>query len=173
MTEAVQQIRIWHPMFDPYHCGFRVLRLLTRKSPLEIESLFILDFYLLFPFLLHMASMPESERSKFRKLKVAKYQDQFVQVPSPQSLYRDLSVIQKTSLVGLAARGLIHSSAFQAGSAELNAASLPIKLRERIDEANQADAPLIEFLVHQFAPIGLAGPRGLRSLTGLVRRLQP
>src|ERR1700692_3855480 len=94
-------------MYDPYHCGFRMLRLLSVETALEVEVLLILDFYLLFPFLLHIASMPEAVKTKFRKLKLDKYKDQFLQVPSPQSLYRDLSVIQNTSLVGLAARGLI------------------------------------------------------------------
>jgi hypothetical protein len=62
MTD-VQPIRIWHPMYDPYHCGFRMLRLLSVQPAFEIEVLFILDFYLLFPFLLHKASMPETATS--------------------------------------------------------------------------------------------------------------
>ena len=171
MTDVLP-IRIWHPMYDPYHCGFRMLRLLSVQPALDIEVLFILDFYLLFPFLLHKASMPETVRAKFRELRVEKYQDQFLQVPSPQSLYRDLSVIQKTSLVGLAARGLIDPTAYQKGVAELNAESVPSKLSGRIASVNQADAALVNFLVNQFAPLGLLGPRGLRNLTGLVRRLQ-
>jgi hypothetical protein len=159
-------------MFDPYHCGFRMLRLLSVEPKLEIELLYLLDFYLLFPFLLHEASMPEAVRSKFRELRVEKNQDQFVQIPSPQSLYRDLSVIQKTSLVGLAAKGLIDPTSFQLGIAQLNAGDVPTTLARRIEEVNLVDAPLMEFLVRQFANIGLLGPKGLRSLTGLVRRIQ-
>ncbi len=59
-----------------------MLRLLSAAPVLEIEVLFILDFYLLFPFLLHMASMPEAVRATFRELRVEKYRDQFLQVPS-------------------------------------------------------------------------------------------
>jgi hypothetical protein len=170
MTEAVRPVRIWHPMFDPYHCGFRMLRLLFAKSPQEVEVLFILDFYLLFPFLLHAASMPETVRARFRALKVERQQDQFVQVPSPQSLYRDLSVIQRTSLAGLVARKLVDPSEFQRGLVYLDLRSVPVHLNSRIARANRADAPLIDFLVNAIATIGLHGPRGLRSLTGLIRR---
>jgi hypothetical protein len=160
MTEPGKAIRIWHPMFDPYHCGFRMLRLLFAKSPQEIELLFILDFYLLFPFLLHAASMPEAVRARFRELRVERQQEQFVQVPSPQSLYRDLSVIQRTSLAGLVARGLVDPSEFQKGIVRLDSRSVPAQLASR----------LMDFLVNAFANIGLLGPRGLRNLTGLIRR---
>jgi hypothetical protein len=160
VTDHVQPIRIWHPMFDPYHCGFRMLRLLSVESTLEIELLYILDFYLLFPFLLHEASMAEAVRSKFRELRVEKNQDQFVQIPSPQSLYRDLSVIQKTSLVGLAAKGLVDPPSFQVGIARLNAGDVPAKLARRIEEANSINEPLMDFLVRQFAKTGLLGPKG-------------
>jgi hypothetical protein len=170
MTEPGKAIRIWHPMFDPYHCGFRMLRLLFAKSPQEIELLFILDFYLLFPFLLHAASMPEAVRARFRELRVERQQEQFVQVPSPQSLYRDLSVIQRTSLAGLVARGLVDPSEFQKGIVRLDSRSVPAQLASRIADANRADARLMDFLVNAFANIGLLGPRGLRNLTGLIRR---
>jgi hypothetical protein len=147
-----------------------MLRLLSVEATLTIEVLFILDFYLLFPFLLRMASMPEGVRAQFRQLRLEKYQDQFLQIPSPQSLYRDLAVIQKTSLVGLAARGLLDPAAYQKGTAQLNVESVPTELSRRIADANQDDDALVSFLVKQFAALGLSGPRGLRNLTGLIRR---
>lgn len=82
---------------------------------------------------------------------------------SPQSLYRDLS--QKTSLVGLAAKGLIDPTAFQTGAAQLNAENVPTKLSLRIADANQSDASLVDFLVKQFATLGLLGPKGLRGVS--------
>lgn len=137
----------------------------------EIETLYILDFYLLFPALLRDMKMPEDVRAKFRTLEIEKYHDQFVQVPSPQSLYRDLAVIQRTSLVGLAAKTLIDPTAFQSGNAKLNIDHIPEALTKRIEDANKVDADLLDFLIHDIGEIDLSGPRGLRNSTQLVRRI--
>src|SRR6266702_8870704 len=96
---TVTNLRLWHPSFDAYHCTFRFLRLLTfqKNHALTIEKLWILDFYLLYPVLLHRASMPSEVRRTFRSLGIERPMDQFVQLPSEKSLYRELAIFQKAA----------------------------------------------------------------------------
>jgi hypothetical protein len=51
------QLRIWHASRDPYHCAFRMLRILAAgASPMSIDRLRVLDMFLLYPPLLHRVS---------------------------------------------------------------------------------------------------------------------
>lgn len=167
-------LRLWHPSFDAYHCSFRFLRLLVFKKDhtLIIEKLCILDFYVLYPFLLHRASMPNEVRRAFRSLQVPKPSDQFVQLPSEKSLYRELTILQKAAATNLVAKGLISREPYLSGIAALVPDSIPAKLLAEIRKANSEESLFMDFLVNQFGALDLIGLRGLRSLTGLVRRQQ-
>jgi len=169
-----QSVRLWHPSFDAYHCSFRFLRLLTFNTDhtLAIEKLCILDFYVLYPFLLHRASMPNEVRSNFRALQISRPSDQFVQLPSEKSLYRELSIFQKAAATNLVARGLLSRDSYLSGIASLIVGTIPTKLLVDLERANLEDLGFMDFLVNQFGALNLLGPRGLRALTGLVRRQQ-
>ena len=118
---AATTLRLWHPSIDAYHCTFRFLRLLTfeKSNRLSIEKLSILDFYLLYPFLLHRASMPLEVRRIFRSLHIERPTDQFVQFPSEKSLFRDIAVFQKTAGTNLMAKGLLEREQYLSGTAQL------------------------------------------------------
>jgi ABC-3C biological conflict system middle component len=165
-------LRLWHPSFDVYHCSFRFLRLLIVKSDhaLVLEKLYLLDFYVLYPFLLHRASMPNEVRRNFRALHISRPADQFVQLPSEQSLYRELSIFQKAASTNLVAKGLLARDAYLSGIANLIAGTVPPKLLADLEGANLEDHNFMDFLVNQFGALDLIGARGLRALTGLVRR---
>jgi hypothetical protein len=167
-------LRLWHPSFDAYHCSFRLLRLLVfqKDHSLIVEKLCILDFYVLYPFLLHRASMPDEVRRAFRSLQVSKPSDQFVQIPSEKSLYRELAVFQKAAATNLVAKGLISREPYLSGIASLVLGSIPPKLLADVEGVNSEESEFMDFLVNQFGALDLIGPRGLRSLTGLVRRQQ-
>jgi hypothetical protein len=171
MMEATA-FRVWHPAFDVYHCENRMLRLLLARDDkcMSLEHLCILDFFLLYPFLLHRTSMPEGVRRDFREVHVPRDKDQFIQIPSSESLYRDIAVFQKTGISNLAAKGLFERKSFLSGVATLNIANVPPRLFNQLREANNEQHSLVNFLVHIFGSIELNGARGLRALTGLVRR---
>jgi hypothetical protein len=167
-------LRLWHPSFDPYHCSFRFLRLLVfqKEHVLTVEKICILDFYVLYPFLLHRASMPNDVRRVFRSLQISKPSDQFVQLPSEKSLYRELATFQKAAASNLVAKGLLSREPYLSGIAALVPDSIPAKLRADLEKANSEEGEFMDFLVNQFGALDLTGPRGLRALTGLVRRQQ-
>jgi hypothetical protein len=167
-------LRLWHPSFDAYHCSYRFLRILVfqKDHTLTIEKLCVLDFYLLYPFLLHRASMPREVRSDFRHLGIPRPESQFVQFPSEKSLYRELSIYQKAAATNLMAKGLLAREPYLSGTANLRIAAIPEKLLHDLNEANRKESAFMDFLVNQFGSLELIGPRGLRALTGLVRRQQ-
>jgi hypothetical protein len=165
-------LRLWHPSFDAYHCSFRFLRLLVfqKEHSLVIEKLCILDFYVLYPFLLHRASILNEIRRAFRSLHIPKPSHQFVQLPSEKSLYRELSIFQKAAATNLVAKGLLSRDPYLSGIASLVVGTIPGKLLADVEEANSEEIEFMDFLVNQFGALDLTGPRGLRALTGLVRR---
>jgi len=111
-------------------------------------------------------------RRVFRSLVISKPSDQFVQLPSEKSLYRDLTIFQKAAATNLVAKGLLSRESYLSGIAALVPDSIPAMLRADLDEVNSEESGFMEFLVNQFGALDLTGPRGLRALTGLVRRQQ-
>jgi hypothetical protein len=137
-----------------------------------IERLCLLDFYVLYPFLLHRASMPDEVRRNFRALKISRPADEFIQLPSEKSLYRELSIFQKAAATNLVAKGLLSHDCYLSGIARGMVEAIPKHLLADLGRVNLENAEFMEFLVNQFGALNLVGPRGLRSLTGLVRRQQ-
>ena len=68
------------------------------------------------------------------------------------------------------AKGLISREPFLSGIAALVPDSIPAKLLAEVENANLEESMFMDFLVNQFGALDLIGLRGLRSLTGLVRR---
>jgi hypothetical protein len=171
---SLNNLRLWHPSFDAYHCSFRFLRLLVfqKDHALLLEKLCILDFYVLYPFLLHRASMPNEVRRTFRSLHISKPADQFIQMPSEKTLYRELSIFQKAAATNLMAKGLLLRDPYLSGIAALILDSVPAKLLADLRAANSKESEFMDFLLNQLGALDLTGARGLRTLTGLVRRQQ-
>jgi len=169
MTE-LSTLRLWHPSFDAYHCSHRLLRLLVlqKDHALTTEKLCVLDFYLLYPFLLHRASMPREIRRDFRHLGIPKPESQFIQFPSEQSLYRELAIYQKAAATNLVAKGILAREPYLSGTASLRSAAIPETLLVDLNDANRKESGFMNFLVNEFGSLELVGPRGLRVLTGLV-----
>jgi hypothetical protein len=137
----------------------------------SIEQLSIADFYMLYPFLLHRASMPDEVRTLFRTLTVEKEREQFVSLPSSMSLYRELAIYQRTALANLAAKAIISKTDYERGWALIRVESVPPALAARVNEENSSQAAFVDFLAHHLGRLPLEGARGLRKLTGLVRRV--
>ncbi|TPQ42774.1 hypothetical protein C2U70_00500 [Bradyrhizobium guangdongense] len=148
------------------------MRLLSfeKNRNLSVETLNILDFYLLYPFLLHRASMPQEIRRVFRSLHIERPTDQFVQLPSEKSLFRDIAVFQKVAGTNLVAKGLLSREQYLSGTACLQIDEMPDSLHATLRETNSREGAFMSFLVDEFGTIELEGSRGLRALTGLVRR---
>ena len=168
---TMTELRIWHSSRDPYHCVFRMLRLLSAtQDGLSVERLRILDMYLLYPPLLHRLSLPSDVKMKFRELKIENPKTTFMKLPSNASVWQDLQVYQSASLKQLIGRGLLDQSAFQNKVARLLVDHLPTELAERVGVENAKDSKLISLLVDGMSVLSMSGPAGLIRRSGIPAR---
>ncbi|MBM1312155.1 hypothetical protein JQT66_18015 [Sulfitobacter mediterraneus] len=165
------ELRIWHSSRDPYHCVFRMIRLLKVKSEgLSLERLRILDMFLLYPSLLHRLSLPTDIKAKFRELKIEHPKTTFMRLPSNASVWQDLQVYQAASLKQLVGRGLLYQSDFQERVARLVPTNLPESLASRIEVENSKNQHLMTLLVDEIGSLSMTGPSGLIRRAGIPAR---
>jgi hypothetical protein len=157
------KIRIWHASRDPYHCAFRLIRLLLGcdAGRLALDRLRVLDMFLLYPVLLHDVSMPQQVKNKFRTLGVPSASETFVRLPGPAILAQDLRLYQTAAASQLAARGILASEPLETGIAKLKVEAVPSEIVSRA-AAKEAERPgLLEFLTVDLDAIPLTGRDGL------------
>jgi hypothetical protein len=164
-------LRVWHASRDPYHCAFRVLRLLVAKNnAVELERVRILDMFLLYPSLLHRSSMPQPVKTLFRELDIPKPEKIFIRLPSPSSVFQDLRIYQNSAIAQLVARGIVTSSGLQQGLLARSIGDLPEALNKQIIQKNLEDGGLTAFLTGPFSTIPLRGADSMYRKAGLPVR---
>src|SRR4051812_49010515 len=106
---------LYHPFFDPYHCVFRMLRLLEKVGPTEIElpRLRVWDFYLLFPTALQDVQLPQSSRG-VRSI-VRAMDNRYEVLPDSRRAFMRLEPIQNAALAHLSAMNLIEAARLKNG----------------------------------------------------------
>lgn len=165
------QLRIWHASRDPYHCAFRLLRVLAAtKAAVSIERLRLLDMFLLYPPLLHRVSLPASVKERLHALGLARPEKIFIRLPSTASIWQDLQVYQSTALTRLGGMGILRHAALRERCADLNDELLPSELKERLTAANEEQEGLMRFLVHDLAAVATAGRDNLFKRAALPAR---
>lgn len=165
------ELRIWHPSRDPYHCVFRMIRLLsTKHDGMPLERLRILDMYLLYPPLLHRLSLPTKVKEKFRALKIENPKTTFMKLPSNASVWQDLQVYQSAGIKQMVGRGLLDQSQFQNKVACLLDANLPDELVDRVSAENSNESMLMSLLVDGMSVLPMTGSSGLIRGSGIPAR---
>lgn len=161
----------FQPSLDPFHCIFRLLRLrptLRTAGPLPVETVRILDFYLVFPLRLKdLRTKPEHRKLKTAALKsdlVEPYSDQ----PNDQILLDRMKAIQDVALETTASNSLIRGEALDNGLVEVLERPLPVSLVSRIEEVNERERPLVEFLAVLAKEYELIGRGGLKERSKLM-----
>ena len=163
--------RIWYASRDPYHCIFRMIRLMTAKGePLSLEHLRILDMLLMFPVLLHRLSLPADIKERFRQLKVITPANFFVRLPGTASVWQDLQLYQSTALKQLTGLGLLKRDALRDRYASLDTAMVPEEIMTLVVAQNEVVKPLMQFLVDDVAALPMTGKSGLVKRAGLPSR---
>lgn len=156
----------YHPAFDLYNATFRLLRLLDPlgSRPVELERLRILDFYLLFPFLLRDIEFPASaiKYKKHFKRPASEYEH----IADPKRLFMRLEPYQVAAMQSLAAYSLIDPELFKQGKIQRTSSELPSELQNTITTRNR-DSIEIQLLSGPLADIDLYGKSGLKSKSDL------
>jgi hypothetical protein len=163
--------RVWYASRDPYHCIFRMIRLMTAKGePIPLEQLRVLDMFLMFPMLLHRLSLPAEIKERFRALKIPAPASFFVRLPGTASVWQDLQIYQSTALKRLTGLGLLKRDALRDRYASLETKMMPEEIMKQAVVQNEVDKALIRFLIDDVCSLPMTGRNGLIKRAGLPAR---
>lgn len=163
--------RVWYAARDPYHCIFRMIRLLQAKDgSIPLEQLRILDMYLMYPPLLHRLTLTFALREKLRGLRIEFPAKSFVKLPGTASVWQDLQLYQLTALKRLAGLGILRREDLLERNARLDRAQTPANLLDHAATQNEQEKPLLHFLVDDLGALPLSGSEGLVRRAGLPSR---
>ena len=163
--------RLWYPQLDIYDAMRRLCLLLDiwRDKPQGQERLYIADFFLANPCLLHKSQMPQDMKRSFTSLRIAKPEKSFINFPSSQLLFKQMEPLQKKALSTLMSKGIAIEDELKSGRIKLtekgqNFMTLTSEQLKTQDEGN-----LLPFLCESYILINPDNIEILRKKTGLRR----
>jgi hypothetical protein len=164
------KIRHWHAQLDIFDTMRRCLAILKNwnSTAPRRDRLFISDFYLVNPSLLHLTQMSLDARRVFNSLKIPRPDEAFLEYPSPPLLYNKMAGTQTLAIQNLIGRGLCDLALADKGHYQLTGLGeeLAASLGERL--VLDRERGVIRFITNEFATVG-TDKGGLRSATGLRR----
>lgn len=166
MTQLVYQ-----PAFDPYNTAFRLLRLrdgIRLDEPMPFEGIRILDFFLLFPFLIRDVRLKQKDKN-FRKLSEG-YENlrPYARMPESSQLLERMRPFQLAAGKRLAASEFINPKIWKEGAFLKSETVLPLDLKSAISEINAKQVDLLKMLAEFANGYSLSGPDGLKARSGLL-----
>ena len=160
--------RLWYPQLDVFDAVRRIGGLLEGfAAPPGTERLYIADFFLANPPLLHRTSMPMDTRRAFNALKIPRPNKTFLSYPSAPLLFHKMEAIQKEAVTALSGKGLISIEAMQRGKVELTDRGHGLFSQNAM--CTDAEAAITDFIATDFAAGEEVGNHDLRQRTGLRR----
>jgi len=164
-------LRIWYAARDPYHCAFRMIRLLTWKGDgIAVDQLRLLDMLLMYPSLALRMKLPANVRDNLRALRLPPVKDLFATLPGTASIWQDLQLYQSTALKQLAGRSLLKRDALRDRYASLDQRNMPASLLDRASAQNAAQTALMTFLINDIANLPANGPDNIFKRAGVSTR---
>jgi hypothetical protein len=161
----------YNEALDPYHAAFRFIRLniacqLHKRMPLD--TLRILDFYLLFPFRLQAIRL-HSEDTSWRKISRS-YGDRapYGAMPDDNSIFARMELFQRAAAASLVQSGHLSAEAWETNEVAFTAVELPTLLATRCSALNAHMADIMNILCQIKARYTLGGRDGLKDRTGLL-----
>jgi ABC-3C biological conflict system middle component len=115
---SVVRGRLWYPQLDIYDAARRMAGLLLFWDPASLpsqERLYIADFYLANPPLLHNTHMTSEVRKEFNSLGVPRPEKLFVSYPSAPLLFQKMEEVQKHAFRTMTGKGLIDLPSLERG----------------------------------------------------------
>jgi hypothetical protein len=163
--------RQWYAQLDVFDTIRRYLALLDNwkvEAAPSRDRLFISDFYLVNPCMLHLTHMTSEVRRAFTSLRIGRPEQSFLKYPSAPILYSKMAGIQAQALHNLVGKGLFNLELVNKDQYRLSASgrSLASGMGERL--ILPGEEAVLKFVTTEFASIG-QGKGGLRAVTGLRR----
>lgn len=164
--------RLWYPQLDVYDSIRRIGGLLSEwmKEPPSPERLFVADFYLANPPLLHKTHMTREVRSLFGLLGVERPEKAFISYPSAPLLFQKMEEVQRLALRTLTGKGLIDLEQLQRGVVRPSRSGVQLFEKDLASLLGESERVLARFIVIHFIP-SYADVSDLRRSTGLRRAI--
>lgn len=164
--------RLWYPQLDVYDSIRRIGGLLSEwmKEPPSPERLFVADFYLANPPLLHKTHMAREVRSLFGLLGVERPEKAFISYPSAPLLFQKMEEVQRLALRTLTGKGLIDLEQLQRGVVRPSRSGVQLFEKDLASLLGESERVLARFIVIHFIP-SYADVSDLRRSTGLRRAI--
>ena len=162
--------RLWYPQLDVYDCIRRLVALLAAyKNHPSLERLYIVDFYLANPPLLHYCSMTRAMRGNFLNLKISQPKKTFLTYPAPPLLFKMMESVQREAVRAMVGKKLLCIEKAKRGSGKLT--QMGQQLFEAIIRENHSPSEmlLVRFLTTNFPAGDDNDIQKLRQRTGLRR----
>lgn len=162
--------RLWYAQLDVYDTLRRYLAILSRwtvDSPSR-DRLFVSDFYLANPSLLHLTQMTAEARRSFSSLRIPRPDQTFLKYPSPPLLYNKMAGVQGEALHNLIGRGLCDVSLANKDAYRLSAQGHRLITTIGKNLVLPSEEAILTFIANDFSTVGI-GKGGLRAATGLRR----
>ena len=163
--------RLWYPQLDVYDAIRRIGSLLclwdldSAPSP---ERLFIADFFLANPPLLHKTNMTSGTRKTFYQLDIPRPEKTFISYPSSPILFQKMDEVQRQAFRSLTGKGLIDLSLLETGTVTPSAVGSKLFKDQFLPLFGNDEYRVAEFIVHTFV-VGDEDIASLRRRTGLRR----
>lgn len=162
--------RLWYPQLDVYDTIRRILLLLHKRASTDsCERLYIADFFLANPPLLHGVKMTQPMRSEFYNLQIQRPKDSFLSYPEPQFLFKKMEPIQRKAIQELAARNMICSNELKIRHAVLTASGLGFAQRIVLGRCPESENELADFILSLANSTKESSLQSLQNATGLRR----
>lgn len=164
------RVRQWYAQLDVFDTVRRYTALLSRwqGEPPTRERLFVSDFFLANPSLLHDTKMTADARKAFTAMQIPRPDRVFVRLPSKAVLYNKMAGIQNEALHNMLGRGLYDLRAVDCGHFALSEEGQEFARRLAAKLVLPRETAVVSFLSTQFREVGI-DKGGLRAATGLMR----
>lgn len=166
-------MKVWYPQFDAYDSIRRMLLILQDMTDLEVglERLFIADFYVCNPPLLHKTTMSSEDRNRFNGLKVTKPEKAFISFPAAPLLFRRMAAVQKEAVATLAGKSALNLDRFSRGYARLTESGISLASDISLLGGGANERELVAFVATTFSASSVSEITDLRRKVGLRRKM--
>lgn len=157
---------VYHPLYDAYHCVFRILLIAEKLGSVPIDMVRLLDFYILFPARITKIRLP-ADLSYGRPLASRQF-NPYHDVSNSQSVFRELTVIQDAALHCIVGAGLIDKTRFEEGIVSRTRDRLPEEIVRRLSAYREQRPEILDFILDKLSGVHIYGDDGLKDRTGLM-----
>ncbi len=157
--------------FDPFHAVFRIIRLapvIREPSVLLQDVVRMLDFYLLFPFLIEEIRLAPKHRKYKKMAKNYERLKPYGEQPESRALFDRMEPMQIAALETLASCNILEPNMFKEAKIQLLPDAVPTELTARAAQSNEADRLLLEFLAVFATEYEFLGDNGIKARSRLM-----